>query len=67
MHLKFILKNNFNQYITKNTKKQNFLSYSQNIKFKLTFTKNTSKIFILKNNYNPLYIIINNLKFKTKF
>lgn len=47
MRLEFVLKGNFDQYITRNAKGQNFLSYSQDIKFELTFTKNTSRIFVL--------------------
>lgn len=67
MRLEFVLKGNFDQYITRNAKGQNFLSYSQDIKFELTFTKNTSRIFVLEGNYDPLYIVIDGLRFETKF
>lgn len=61
MRLEFVLKGNFDQYITRNSKGQNFLSYSQDIKFELTFTKNTSRIFVLEGKYDPLYIVIDGL------
>lgn len=67
MRLEFVLKGNFDQYITRNAKGQNFLSYSQDIKFELTFTKNTSRIFVLEGNYDPLYIVIDGLRCETKF
>lgn len=67
MRLEFVLKGNFDQYITRNVKGQNFLSYSQDIKFELTFTKNTSRIFVLEGNNDPLYIVIDGLRFETKF
>lgn len=61
MRLEFVLKGSFDQYITRNAKGQIFLSYSQDIKFELTFTKNTSRIFVLEGNYDPLYIVIDGL------
>lgn len=67
MCLEFVLKGNFDQYITTNAKGQNLLSYSQGIKFELTFTKNTSRIFVLEGNYDPLSIVIDVLRFETKF
>lgn len=67
MRLEFVLKGNFDQYITRNAKGQKFLSYSQDIKFELTFTKNTSRIFVLEGNNDPLYIVIDGLRFETKF
>lgn len=67
MRLEFVLKGNFDQYITRNAKGQHFLSYSQDIKFELTFTKNTSRIFVLEGNNDPLYIVIDGLRFETKF
>lgn len=45
MRLEFVLKGNFDQYITRNAKGQNFLSYFQDIKFELTFTKKKLKNF----------------------
>lgn len=67
MRLEFVLKGNFDQYITRNAKGQNFLSYFQDIKFELTFTKKTSRIFVLEGNNDPLYIVIDGLRYETKF
>lgn len=48
MRLEFVLKGNFDQYITRNAKGQNFLSYSQDIKFELTLLKTPQEFLCLK-------------------